>query len=740
MPDGQAPLIGGGPAAVDAVVLTASGVRIRSGCALVPAALRPLKGGWKVVARWDACGRFRKVRLKGAVSGDCARLRGRLMTRKAKTAKQFTASPSRCGDGVVDAELGERCEPPGSASCDAQCRRIYAVPPRCGDGVIDPDEQCDDGNLVDGDGCNDCRIPRCGDGILDPGEQCDDGNTDDTDGCTNACQHVCEGQAFTSTWQAIETAIFTQRGCTNATCHGGEAPSGGLDLRPGAAWTSLVNVPSTIDPGTMRVLPGDQDASLLWRKLRAGMLGIDDVPGAPMPLDLAPLTQNELDAVRLWIRAGAQDTGVVEGTASLLDTCLGPATPPKIVPPAPPPAGEGIQLYAPPWPIAPHDEDEVCFATYYDITQQIQQARSDALIPCPSEWGGAGKQCFTYGRTDLTQDPNSHHSLIRAYRGTYPATDPSFGPYTCHGGAMNGQPCNPLAPGVPAPQGADCGARAGCAGRTVSTVACNLYGPPDFGFTGAVTGNFTAPTIGGSQAPHSTEAFPALAYSVLPARGVIVWNSHAFNLTDLPTTNEQWFQLWFAGPADRQYLVQALADDSQIFVPNVPAFATHEYCHDHVMAKGTRLFQLSSHTHKRGKLFRIWDPAGTLVLTTTEYSDPSVARFDPPIALDGDDPASRTYRYCALYDNGATDPARVKRKSTSPEPPLAFPGIGGPCSTSEVACMGGPRKGGLCYDDDRQCDSAPGANDGVCDACPLRGGVTTEDEMFILLGAFYVVP
>ena len=54
--------------------------------------------------------------------------------------------------------------------------------------------------------------------------------------------------------------------------------------------------------------------------------------------------------------------------------------------------------------------------------------------------------------------------------------------------------------------------------------------------------------------------------------------------------------------------------------------------------------------------------------------------------------------------------------------------------------MGGPRKGALCYDDDRQCDSAPGANDGVCDACPLRGGVTTEDEMFILLGAFYVVP
>jgi len=26
----------------------------------------------------------------------------------------------------------------------------------------------------------------------------------------------------------------------------------------------------------------------------------------------------------------------------------------------------------------------------------------------------------------------------------------------------------------------------------------------------------------------------------------------------------------------------------------------------------------------------------------------------------------------------------------------------------------------------------------LCDACPLTGGVTTEDEMFVLLGLFYI--
>ena len=112
------------------------------------------------------------------------------------------------------------------------------------------------------------------------------------------------------------------------------------------------------------------------------------------------------------------------------------------------------------------------------------------------------------------------------------------------------------------------------------------------------------------------------------------------------------------------------------------------------------------------------------------------------MALDGADGASRRYKFCSLYDNGATNPDEVKRQSTSPNPPPPIPpGLaGGPCSDAVVACMAGPRKGQLCHGDDRQCDSSSGAADGVCDACPLLGGVTTEDEMFILLGLYYVVP
>lgn len=95
----------------------------------------------------------------------------------------------------------------------------------CGNGRREPDEQCDDGNKISGDGCSstcalecgdaglglcidpcfgDCTmvccatpvtISRCGDGRRTGGEACDDGNADAGDGCSDACQvepgYVC---------------------------------------------------------------------------------------------------------------------------------------------------------------------------------------------------------------------------------------------------------------------------------------------------------------------------------------------------------------------------------------------------------------------------------------------------------------------------------------------------------------------------------------------------------------------
>jgi cysteine-rich repeat protein len=162
---------------------------------------------------------------------------------------------SRCGDGIVDERASEVCDDGnderndgcddcrfscetagdcndsnvcnGDEVCDAQthtcvaglgledgtecgpahvCRGERCVSAACGDGQVDLDEECDDGNLLEGDGCGlDCRYEckshaDCNDGNACNGEEtcdlelhiciagealnCDDGNP-----CTN---DVCD--------------------------------------------------------------------------------------------------------------------------------------------------------------------------------------------------------------------------------------------------------------------------------------------------------------------------------------------------------------------------------------------------------------------------------------------------------------------------------------------------------------------------------------------------------------------
>ena len=539
----------------------------------------------------------------------------------------------------------------------------------------------------------------------------------------------CDG-GITSTWDAIQTLVFARHGCTESICHGSAPGQGGLDLQADVAYHDLVDVPSSAVPGQKRVEPGSQDASLLYRKLAAKTLGTAGVPGSPMPSgDIAALSTDELKAIELWIHNGAPETGVVVGTDRLLASCLPPAKPTKIRPPDPPAPTEGFQLYAPPWPIPAHSENEVCYATYYDLSAQIP---AEQQLPCPDTWGGPGKNCVYYDRGALTQDPNSHHSIPRIYRGSYDVTHPGWGQFTCHGGARDGQACDPRG-GT-----AQCGEGGGCAGTTVSAVACTLYGPPDFGYGFNLADSDAAPYILISTQPLFQVSYPSEVSNILPVQGIMVWNSHAFNLTDEPTTNEQWLNIYFSGPSDRRYLSQGIFSAEDIFIENVPPFEKREYCRTTTFEQGTRIFHLSSHSHKRGKLFRVWGPGiadacsaasatctpetTAPILTTTDYADPAQVVFDPPMALDGADPASRRLKFCAIYDNGATDPGEVKRRSTAPPNSNV-------CRDEELRCLSGPHKGEPC--------AGTHVCDDLCDACPVKGGVTTDDEMFIMLGAFY---
>ncbi len=71
------------------------------------------------------------------------------------------------------------------------------IEPFCGDGILNAGEECDDGNLMDGDGCSALCIteetpiePFCGDGLINlPEETCDDGNDINGDGCSAKCNN-----------------------------------------------------------------------------------------------------------------------------------------------------------------------------------------------------------------------------------------------------------------------------------------------------------------------------------------------------------------------------------------------------------------------------------------------------------------------------------------------------------------------------------------------------------------------
>jgi cysteine-rich repeat protein len=63
-----------------------------------------------------------------------------------------------CGDGIANATAGEVCDDgyaDACGTCNADCTDVGTGPGECGDGDHCPEfEQCDDGNLLNGDGCS----------------------------------------------------------------------------------------------------------------------------------------------------------------------------------------------------------------------------------------------------------------------------------------------------------------------------------------------------------------------------------------------------------------------------------------------------------------------------------------------------------------------------------------------------------------------------------------------------------
>ncbi|MFP6663187.1 MAG: hypothetical protein VCC00_03180 [Deltaproteobacteria bacterium] len=591
-----------------------------------------------------------------------------------------------------------------------------------------------------------CSESVCGNGTTEVGEQCDDGNLDETDTCDNSCNLLADcggGNDFDTTFAGIQSVIFEGYQCTNSGCHNA-AGSGQLILTEGASFGEIVGV-TALQSSLSLIEPGDQDVSFLYRKLAARTIGGEyaGVAGSPMPAGSIPaLSADHLEALRLWIRGGALETGVVAGTAELLGACLPDPVANKVEPLTPPDAADGVQFYGPGWDLPGESEHEVCYTTYYDLNETAAVPQ-DLKVPCPAAMGGPERECFKWGSNLLLQDPQSHHSIETVYSGAYGWAHSSWGGWSCLGGDLDGTSCNPTNFGVSASMGgAECGARSACSSAVRNSVACNGYGPPDYAFS---LGGDTATTarFGGSQEPRSEITMPDDVFSVLPMKGYITWNSHAFNLTDQDTTLEQYFNFYFAEAGDSNQM-SAIFDADDIFRMSVPTFQKQEVCGTFTLPRNSYLFELSSHAHGHMEQFRTWlppnntnksdIPTGTPDYISRIYNDPVQILYDPPLHFAQNlNSTNRRIKYCAVYDNGADDISEVRRHSQS---------IGlvvlNSCSSSERRCLGGANHNNVCYGNNWRCDSSAGAGDGICDACPLEGGVTTFDEMLILLGSYYV--
>jgi hypothetical protein len=536
----------------------------------------------------------------------------------------------------------------------------------------------------------------------------------DVDAVILACQCGGTAPAFRSTFEAIQKNIFETHGCTEQACHG-STKQGGLDLRPDAAYQNLFEAPSS-QSSFNRVQPGDKSRSFLWLKLAAKSdpnqlpPGVT-VAGAPMPNNLSALSKDELDLVRLWIYAGAPQTGTVAGTQGLMDACVAPPEPLLIKPLAPPAPGTGVQFVMPPWKLEAHSEHEICFATYYDISSQV-----------PKQFQDPSGTLFRFSAQDLRQDPQSHHLILNRYSGSAADIhDPSFGPWKCNGGENAGQVCEPT-------DLASCGAGT-CTSKIQQSFACNGFGP--------LQGLFTKYSIGGAQQAQAHSQLADGVFAQIPMKGILYWNSHAFNLTDEDTMMHARMNYTFA--PDTRYPVHNIFDTSMIFGAHTPPYQSDTLCNDFVLPQGARLFNLSSHTHKHGKHFTVALPNGSLIYESFVYNDPVNQVYDPPLAFDSPAEAQRTLHYCSLNNNGmapdgSPDPEEVTRLSRIPASALRTFGACLP-----LACTAG-KVGAPCHGtaDAHACDSTPGANDGVCDACAIKGGESTENEMFILTGAYYI--
>jgi hypothetical protein len=134
------------------------------------------------------------------------------------------------------------------------------------------------------------------------------------DAATNGCTPIA---FFSGTFDRIQRQVFDQK-CAVSGCHDSQTHQKDLVLEAGSSYSNIADYTPTTSAA----------AALGWKRIDAAGMSPDnsylyhkitgDLPdgtlGARMPLVGSALDPTLIDVIKLWIEAGAPDTGWVPGT------------------------------------------------------------------------------------------------------------------------------------------------------------------------------------------------------------------------------------------------------------------------------------------------------------------------------------------------------------------------------------------------------------------------------------------
>ncbi len=151
--------------------------------------------------------------------------------------------------------------PSGKTNVAVASRSSLQRCPRCGDSVVAPSEECDDGNTLDGDGCEaTCMVQpgwvcagapsvctsSCGDGRITGNEACDDCGRAPGDGCSASCEiepgFSCSGEPSSCLFTCGNGQIFGNETCDDGGTEAGDGCSPTCRVEPGFSCTGAPSV------------------------------------------------------------------------------------------------------------------------------------------------------------------------------------------------------------------------------------------------------------------------------------------------------------------------------------------------------------------------------------------------------------------------------------------------------------------------------------------------------------------